>query len=181
MFCWPCITVYQYNETNVMHFLFSLLIIKGLYVFRALRVHLKEETHKRHLVHCVRVMSVGCTRFGVELVSKKQDPILSQLNQVHAFRALSLILSPSFRISHHIPLCTSPPYVHHGLDGQGIESRWGTRFSAPVYNGPGAQPASYAVSTGCSPGVDHAPHLAPRLEKEKSYTSIPRLDIRGLL
>jgi hypothetical protein len=32
MFCWPCITVYQYSETNVMHFLFSLLRIKDRYV-----------------------------------------------------------------------------------------------------------------------------------------------------
>jgi hypothetical protein len=33
MFCCPCIirVVYQYSTTNVMHFLFSLLRIKGLY------------------------------------------------------------------------------------------------------------------------------------------------------
>jgi hypothetical protein len=37
--CWPCIIVYQYSETNVMHFLFSLLSIKGLYMFRALLAH----------------------------------------------------------------------------------------------------------------------------------------------
>jgi hypothetical protein len=30
MFCWPCIIVYQYSETNVMHFLLNLLRIKGL-------------------------------------------------------------------------------------------------------------------------------------------------------
>jgi hypothetical protein len=30
MFCWPCIIVYQYIETKVMHFLFNLLRIKGL-------------------------------------------------------------------------------------------------------------------------------------------------------
>jgi hypothetical protein len=35
MFCWPCIIVYRYSETNVMHFLFNLLRIKGLYIFRA--------------------------------------------------------------------------------------------------------------------------------------------------
>jgi hypothetical protein len=29
MFCWPCIIVYQYNETNVMHFSFNLLRIRG--------------------------------------------------------------------------------------------------------------------------------------------------------
>jgi hypothetical protein len=39
VFCWPCIIVYQYSETNVMHFLLSLLRIKGLYMFRALLAH----------------------------------------------------------------------------------------------------------------------------------------------
>jgi hypothetical protein len=34
IFCWPCIIVYQYSETNVMQFLFNLLSIMGLYVFR---------------------------------------------------------------------------------------------------------------------------------------------------
>jgi hypothetical protein len=60
MFCWPCIIVYQYSETNVMNFLFSLLRIKGLYMFRALLAHPQEALNKRHLVYCVRVMSVGC-------------------------------------------------------------------------------------------------------------------------
>jgi len=30
-------------------------------------------------------------------------------------------------------------------------------------------------------GVDHPPHLAPRLRKEQSYTSTPPLGLRGLL
>jgi hypothetical protein len=55
MFCWPCIIVYQYNETNVTHFSFSLLRIKRLYMFRALPVHPQEAIHKRYLVCCVRV------------------------------------------------------------------------------------------------------------------------------
>jgi hypothetical protein len=29
-------------------------------MFRALTAHSQEEPHKRHLVYCVRVMSVGC-------------------------------------------------------------------------------------------------------------------------
>jgi hypothetical protein len=29
-------------------------------------------------------------------------------------------------------------------------------------------------------GVDNPPHLAPRLNKEYSYTSIPHLGLRGL-
>jgi hypothetical protein len=34
-----------------------------------------------------------------------------------------------------------------------IESRWGTRFSAPVQTGSGAHPASYTMGTGYFPGV----------------------------
>jgi hypothetical protein len=49
MFCLPCITVYQYRETNLMHFLFSLLRIKGLYMFQALLAHPQEALNKRHL------------------------------------------------------------------------------------------------------------------------------------
>jgi len=32
--------------------------------------------------------------------------------------------------------------TRYGVDGQGIESQWGARFSAPVQTGPGAHPAS---------------------------------------
>jgi hypothetical protein len=67
MFCRPCIIVYQYNESNVMHFSFSLLRIKGLYMFRALLAHPQEALHKRHLLYCVRVMSVGCATTVVNL------------------------------------------------------------------------------------------------------------------
>jgi hypothetical protein len=51
---------FQYSKTNVLHFLFSLLRIKGLYMFRALFAHFQEALHKRHLLHYVRVLSVGC-------------------------------------------------------------------------------------------------------------------------
>jgi hypothetical protein len=54
---------HQFIETNVMQF-FSLLIIKGLYMFPALLAYPQELLHKRHLVYCVRVMSVGCIRIG---------------------------------------------------------------------------------------------------------------------
>ena len=39
-----------------------------------------------------------------------------------------------------------------GLDGPGIESRWGRNFP-PVQTGPGAHPASCTMGTGSSPGV----------------------------
>ena len=41
----------------------------------------------------------------------------------------------------------------YGLDGSGIESRWGARFSAPVQTGPGAHPAFCTMGTGSFPGV----------------------------
>ena len=40
----------------------------------------------------------------------------------------------------------------YGLDGPGIESRWGVSFSAPVQNGPGAHPASCTMGTASFPG-----------------------------
>jgi hypothetical protein len=52
------------------------------------------------------------------------------------------------------------------------------RFSSAVQTGPEAKPAYYTMGTGSLPGirrqgrgVDHPPHLAPRLKKEYSYTS----------
>jgi len=41
----------------------------------------------------------------------------------------------------------------YGLDGTGIESQWGARFSAPVQTGPGAYPAFCTMGTGSFPGV----------------------------
>jgi hypothetical protein len=63
--CNRFVSSYQYSETNVMNFLFNLLRIKGIYMFRALISHPQEALNKRHLVYCVRVMSVGCTRIEV--------------------------------------------------------------------------------------------------------------------
>ena len=40
----------------------------------------------------------------------------------------------------------------YGLDGPGIESRWGARFSAPVQTGPGTYPASLQWLPGLSRG-----------------------------
>jgi hypothetical protein len=52
--------------------------------------------------------------------------------------------------------------TRYGLDGPGIESRWGARFSAPIQTGPGAHPASYRVSFPWikrpGRGVAHPPH-----------------------
>ena len=63
----------------------------------------------------------------------------------------------------------------------------GKRFSSPVHNGAGAQPAFYTMGTGSFPGVkqprrgvDHPPHLAPRLKKSRAIPLLPPLDLRGL-
>jgi hypothetical protein len=45
----------KYSETNVTHFLFNLLSIKSLYMFRELLAYPQKALHKWHLVYCVRV------------------------------------------------------------------------------------------------------------------------------
>jgi hypothetical protein len=42
----------------------------------------------------------------------------------------------------------------HGLEGPGIVSRWGPRFSAPAQTGPRAHLASCTMGTGSFPGVE---------------------------
>jgi len=62
----------------------------------------------------------------------------------------------------------------YGLDGPGIETRWGARFFAPVQTCPEAHPASCTMGTGsflgvsCSRGVTLTPHplLVPRSKIE---------------
>ena len=55
--------------------------------------------------------------------------------------------------------------TRYGLDGPGIESWWGARFSAPVQTGPGTYPAPYTMGTESFPGVKRsergADHLPP--------------------
>jgi hypothetical protein len=57
--------------------------------------------------------------------------------------------------------------TRYWLEGPGIESRWGARFSAPVHTGPWAHPASYVMGTGCFPGsgIDHPPPSSTEVEK----------------
>ena len=40
----------------------------------------------------------------------------------------------------------------YGVDGPGIESRWGAKFSAPLQTGPGAYPASCTMGAGTLSG-----------------------------
>ena len=43
--------------------------------------------------------------------------------------------------------------TRYGVDGPGIESRWGARYSAPVQTDPGAHPASCTMGTGSFLGL----------------------------
>jgi len=54
--------------------------------------------------------------------------------------------------------------TRYGMDGPGIEFRWGAIFPAPVQTGPEVHPASCTMGTGSFPGVkrpgrgvDHPP------------------------
>jgi hypothetical protein len=71
----------------------------------------------------------------------------------------------------------------YGLDGPGIESRWGARFSAPVQTCPGAHPASCTMGTGSFRGVKRGrgvtltPHplLVPWSWKGTAIPLLPRM------
>jgi len=61
--------------------------------------------------------------------------------------------------------------TRYGLDGPGIESWLGVRFSAPIQTGPGAYPASFTMGTGSflgvkqpGCGVDHPPPSSAKVK-----------------
>ena len=74
----------------------------------------------------------------------------------------------------------------YALDGPGIESRWGTRFCAPVETGPGVHPASCTMGTGSFPRVKSGrgvlltnhPLLVPRSWKSTAITLLPLWAVR---
>jgi len=73
-----------------------------------------------------------------------------------------------------------------GRFGDGLRMR--AKFSAVFQTGPGAHPAFFTMSRVSFPGVkspgrgvDHHPHLAPKLNKELSYTSTPPVCLHGLI
>jgi hypothetical protein len=74
----------------------------------------------------------------------------------------------------------------YGLDGPGIESRWG-RFSAPIQTGPGAHPASCTMGTGSFPGIESGrgltltPHPLLVSRSEKQSRAIPLLFVRAFV
>jgi hypothetical protein len=83
--------------------------------------------------------------------------------------SLQLSLSGVFISGHDISVGIATRY---GLDGPWIESRWGIIFphpSRPAWGPPSFLYNGYRVFPGVKRpgrGVDHAPHLVPRLKKE---------------
>jgi hypothetical protein len=89
-----------------------------------------------------------------------------------AIESLLSVLQPlqwcscqTFISSDYIP-CRGPGSVvgmaiGYGLDGSGIKSRWGARFSAPVQTGSGAQPDSRKRGTWSFPGVKSCRDVKP--------------------
>ena len=74
------------------------------------------------------------------------------------------------------------------LDGPGMESPWGARFSAPVQTGPGAHPASCTMGTGTFPGIKSGrgmtltPHplLVPWSWKGRAIPLLPLWAVRAV-
>jgi len=94
-------------------------------------------------------------------------------------------------ISSHLPSylgpCSSAGIATgYGLDGPGIESRWGARFSALVQTDPGAHPASCTMGTGSFPGANSGrgvtltPHslLVPWSRKSRAIPLLPLWAVR---
>jgi hypothetical protein len=76
----------------------------------------------------------------------------------------------------------------YGLDGPGMESRWGRDFFAHVQTGPGAHPASCTMGTRSFPGVESGrgvtltPHslLVSRSKNRVELCLYSPKDLRGL-
>jgi hypothetical protein len=84
--------------------------------------------------------------------------LLSNVKAVYILTAISVGRDSSVGIE-----------TRYGMNSPGIESQWGARYSTSVQTGPAAHPAPYAMDIGLKwpgRGVDHPPHLAPRLKKE---------------
>jgi hypothetical protein len=71
----------------------------------------------------------------------------------------------------------------YGLDGPGIESRWGgARFSAPVQTGPGVHPASCTTGTGSlsrgkATGAWRLPPTPSSAEVKEKSRAVPLLSL----
>jgi hypothetical protein len=101
------------------------------------------------------------------MVARKR---LSVTLYVHFLSGLQLILVPV----QSGPGCSVGIATDYGLDGPGIESRWGGRDFPPVQTAPGDHSASCTMGTGSFPGgkvrpgraADHSPLFSAEVLKE---------------
>jgi len=70
--------------------------------------------------------------------------------------------------------------TRYGLDGPGIEFRWGVRFSSPVQTGPGTLYSGFTGVKQSRRGVNHPPPSFAKVKERVSYTAIPPVGLRGL-
>jgi hypothetical protein len=116
--------------------------------------------------------------FGEHLAAKRRLLLLDVEICVFSLPARRLVAAVRKRSSYYGELEVGQYSVvgiatRYGLDGPGIETRWGANFSETLQTVPEAQAASYTMGTGSFPRVkrprlcvDHPPHLEPRLKEE---------------
>ena len=81
------------------------------------------------------------------------DKLQNSVSKVYKNSLKRIVVDSCFKSGPGNVVVTATGY---GLDGPGIECRWGARFSAPVQTGPGAHPDSCTMGTGSLPGVEAA-------------------------
>jgi len=152
---------------------------------------------EKHML--VKVMGFGLFLMDSELcninkLDQKKKLKLEKIDRIFKVQKLSVKDRPNFQgteitckrkftlLDDYLQVCNiccGPGSVvgivtGYGVDGPGIESRWGARFFAPVQTGPGAHPAFCTVGTGSFLGVKSGwdvtltPHplLVPLVMKE---------------
>ena len=110
-------------------------------------------------------------RPSIMIYSHNKKPTRCTISQIYFYKVLYMFRRPGSSVG----IATD-----YGLDGPGIESRWGRDFP-PVQTGPGAHPASCTMGTGSFPGVKCGrgvlltthPLLAPRSWKDRAIPLLP--------
>ena len=117
--------------------------------------------HYTHIIHSTRQRSVVSYMLHQDLQSRRKKAVGSVRRSTGPVQPISHTTSYSRDSSVGIA-------TRYGLDGPGIESRWGKRFSAPVH---AAHSASCTMGTGSFPGVkrprrcvDHPPPSSVEVE-----------------
>jgi hypothetical protein len=102
---------------------------------------------------------IGCVncpfsrQIHIVLLTLQLKPFMSTLPYVQRHTLAEFY--PKYKLLHNTSVgrdSSAGIATRYGLDGPGIESRWGSRFSAPLQAERGAHPASYTMDTGSFPG-----------------------------